>query len=269
MRLHVSDDHYQGAPHFDIRVDGIEVASNRMTRAVHGDGQWGDVQLTGNFGADGPHKVAIHFTDDAYDGSVSTDKNLYIDYIEINGKRYEGEAAKNNAASGHEAFDPKAAVMASNGWVTFYTDSKAASASVANEDAVSAGGLGKTIVGTTANEVLHGTAGGDILRGFGGTDTLTGGAGKDLFVFNNPTSHDNAITDFTPGQDVLWVKGLMKGYTGSRPFADHILSISDSAAGAVISVDPDGNGGQGGHAVVTLQHVTADQLKIGHDYYWH
>jgi Ca2+-binding RTX toxin-like protein len=258
IKLHVSGDQYQGTPHFDVRVNGLDVASHLTTRAVHGNGQWSDVQVSGDFGPSGPQKVAIHFTDDAYGGTASTDKNLYVDYVEINGKRYQGETATNHAAAGNEAYDPKAAVMASDGWMAFNTGSKAAGASEP----------GHTIVGTNADETLQGTAGADIVRGFGGSDKLTGGAGADTFVFNNPASHDNVITDFAAGLDKLWVKGLMKGYSGSHPFADHVLSISDSAAGAVISFDPDGNGPQAGHTLVTLQHVTADHLKAS-DFIWH
>jgi Ca2+-binding RTX toxin-like protein len=64
---------------------------------------------------------------------------------------------------------------------------------------------GKTIVGTSGNDVLVGTAGNDTIRGLagndtingaGGADTLSGGKGHDLFVFHAGEADGDLILDF-------------------------------------------------------------------------
>jgi hypothetical protein len=35
--------------------------------------------------------VSVRFTNDAYEGKAETDRNMYVDAIEVNGKRFEAE----------------------------------------------------------------------------------------------------------------------------------------------------------------------------------
>jgi hypothetical protein len=111
--LRVSADHYQGAPHFDVTVDGKVVSANLTTTAVHNKGEWVDLTVRGDFDPT-PETVAITFKDDAWAGTRSTDKNLYVDYIKVNGQRFEGESIMPN-----KDYDPNAGVMLSNGTLTF------------------------------------------------------------------------------------------------------------------------------------------------------
>jgi Ca2+-binding RTX toxin-like protein len=94
-------------------------------------------------------------------------------------------------------------------------------------------GNGATVFRETGNDVLIGGAGNDVLIGgnngiavVGGLlgDYLTGGAGNDAFVFHletitdsltvstelgkstNPTLKQDFITDFTPGQDTIFIQ---------------------------------------------------------------
>ena len=52
--------------------------------AAHSAGATQDFSLSGNFGA-GPHAVAVNFVNDLWDGSASTDRNLYVQAIALNG----------------------------------------------------------------------------------------------------------------------------------------------------------------------------------------
>jgi Ca-dependent carbohydrate-binding module xylan-binding len=115
VTLRVSGDHYKGAPHFNVAVDGKTVATNLSTTAVHNNGEWVDVKVWGDF-SKSPKTVSVTFTDDQWGGTNSTDKNLYVDYIAVNGKRYEGESVSPNKA------DPHAAALWSNGALTFAID---------------------------------------------------------------------------------------------------------------------------------------------------
>jgi Ca2+-binding RTX toxin-like protein len=126
------------------------------------------------------------------------------------------------------------------------------------------------IVGGNGNDVLNGGAGNDVLQVGTGANQLTGGAGKDVFVFAAKVDHDNVIHDFTVGTDMIDLRGAMKDYAGTNPVADHTLSlVANSAGGTNIMLDPDGNGSQAGHLLVTVEHVTSAQLQSGHDYIWH
>ena len=103
-------------------MDGKTVATNLSTTAVHNNGEWVDVKVWGDF-SNSPKTVSVTFTDDEWGGTNSTDKNLYVDYITVNGKRYEGEAVSPNKDHSNTA-----AALWSNGTLTFATDGSAASA---------------------------------------------------------------------------------------------------------------------------------------------
>jgi Ca2+-binding RTX toxin-like protein len=119
--------------------------------------------------------------------------------------------------------------------------------------------------------VLNGGAGNDVLQVGTGANQLTGGAGKDLFVFSDKAAHDNVIHDFAVGSDMIDLKAAMSstGYAGSNPLADKYLSLVAHGTGTDIMIDPDGNGAQAAHLLVTVENVLPAQLKIGADYVWH
>jgi Ca2+-binding RTX toxin-like protein len=128
------------------------------------------------------------------------------------------------------------------------------------------------IVGGNGNDVLNGADGNDVLQVGTGASQLTGGAGKDVFMFSAKADQGNVIHDFTVGTDVIDLTGAMKstGYAGSDPVADHYLSlVANSTGGTNIMIDPDGNGAQAAHLLVTVENVTTAQLHIGADYVWH
>ena len=119
--------------------------------------------------------------------------------------------------------------------------------------------LGNLITSNGVGASLNGAAGDDILVSNGGRDTLTGGAGHDVFRFVATPSGAARITDFTRGQDVLDLRPLLGGYSGSSPVIDGFVSFgSDGAGGTMIYVDMDGPvGPQGPLAIADLVGVTS------------
>lgn len=87
--LHISGDAYQGDAQFTVSVDGNQVGGVMTATAAHGLGQTQDVTVSGNLGA-GPHVVSVAFLNDAYGGSTSTDRNLHVDGIDLNGTAIAG-----------------------------------------------------------------------------------------------------------------------------------------------------------------------------------
>ena len=116
LTLRVAADSWNGDPNFVVTVDGVQVGGVQTTSASHAKGQWQDITLTGDFGAD-PSKVAVSFINDAWGGTASTDRNLYVQSLTLNGTTYLGSALP--ATLGPAATD--SAALNSNGTITFAT----------------------------------------------------------------------------------------------------------------------------------------------------
>jgi hypothetical protein len=83
--LNLSEDAYAAADGgndalFTIGIDGVQVGGVQAAIASHMAGQTQDFAVQGNFGA-GPHDVSINFLNDAYGGTSSMDRNLYVDSV--------------------------------------------------------------------------------------------------------------------------------------------------------------------------------------------
>jgi beta-glucanase (GH16 family) len=127
------------------------------------------------------------------------------------------------------------------------------------------------IVGSDANDTINGGVGNDVIVVGSGANKLTGGTGQDMFVFAKTTDHDNVITDFVLGQDMLDLRPLTQSinYQGADPLHDHVISLAASGSGTAILIDPDGTGPGAAHTLVTVQNVAPTALKIDVDYVWH
>jgi hypothetical protein len=117
--LHVSEDAWNGDAQFLVFVDGVQQGDVQTATASHGAGQVQDLTLTGDYGAQGPDTIDIQFLNDAWGGSADTDRNLYVQGIDVNGVHFDGSSAMNDAANGHAGDDPTAAVMDINGTAEF------------------------------------------------------------------------------------------------------------------------------------------------------
>src|SRR5262249_26485455 len=122
LTLHVSGDHYAGDPQFQVFVDGQQIGGTQSVQAVHANGQWQDVTLTGNFDPNADHQIAVKFINDGWDGKLGegNDRNLYVGGGTIGDHAIAGNSAPSNTAEwGQDSWDPHAAVMVTNGTVTF------------------------------------------------------------------------------------------------------------------------------------------------------
>ena len=87
MTLHLSEDAWNGNAQFTLSIDGKVVSTAQDVVSLHSTSAWDTVTFAGSFGA-GSHKIGVNFTNDAYGGSASTDRNLYVNGIEVNGTHY-------------------------------------------------------------------------------------------------------------------------------------------------------------------------------------
>ena len=92
LTVALSEDAYQGDAQFILFLDGKQVTTAQSVSALHGNGQTQSITYTGNFGA-GSHTVGVQFTNDAYGGTSSTDRNLYVNSVVLNGSTVSGASA--------------------------------------------------------------------------------------------------------------------------------------------------------------------------------
>jgi hypothetical protein len=90
--INVAEDAYLGDAQFTISVDGTQIGDIRTATASHASGQSQSFALDGAL-ANGTHHVGITFINDAWGGSSSTDRNLYITGATLNGQTVAGSAA--------------------------------------------------------------------------------------------------------------------------------------------------------------------------------
>ena len=84
FRFSLSEDAYLGDAQYTISVDGMQQGGTLTEAANHAAGMSQTVSVAGNFGT-GPHAVTINFLNDAYGGTATTDRNLYVGSIAYNG----------------------------------------------------------------------------------------------------------------------------------------------------------------------------------------
>ena len=104
LDLHISEDAWNGNAQFTVSINGQTVGGTYTATASHAAGATQDFSLAGNWGQ-GVKSVAVSFINDAYGGTASTDRNLYVDQVS-----YDGQAATGAPAA-----------LYSNGTKTFAT----------------------------------------------------------------------------------------------------------------------------------------------------
>jgi hypothetical protein len=92
LALQVSEDAWNGNAAFTVSVDGKQVGGDYTTSALHSSGDAGTFLLTGDWGS-GINDVQVRFINDAYNGTPTTDRNLYVNSISENGVTYAGTSA--------------------------------------------------------------------------------------------------------------------------------------------------------------------------------
>lgn len=107
----------------------------------------------------------------------------------------------------------------------------------AGNDVLLGGDGNDALLGGAGFDRLNGGAGNDVLDAGSGTpvsatnhvtDLLTGGAGNDTFVFDTPGFGNDAVTDFTSGQDHLSLAKLPVTFDQLDTNHDGVLDVNDT-----------------------------------------
>jgi len=87
--------------------------------------------------------------------------------------------------------------------------------------------------GLRGEDRLDGGEGADVLAGGDGADDLTGGAGSDTFVFYAGETGVDTIKDYTLGEDVIDISGLIGDAYGvvSSDLADFVQIVEPTGKG--------------------------------------
>ncbi|MHA3977153.1 calcium-binding protein [Halovulum sp. GXIMD14794] len=97
------------------------------------------------------------------------------------------------------------------------------------------GGRGDDVLrGGAGNDRLEGGEGDDVLRGGRGDDMLEGGDGADVFLFRAAQQGWDEITDYTPGEDLMALRGA-EGWLEQN--GDDVLLLWGSAEAGVRILD--------------------------------
>jgi beta-glucanase (GH16 family) len=102
LMLNLSEDAYLGDAQFTVAVDGVKLAAAQAVTTLHSSGgfeSFGFADLL----ATGAHDVAVSFLNDAYGGTSSMDRNLYVNGASVNGVAVTG-AASNLFSAGTNHF---------------------------------------------------------------------------------------------------------------------------------------------------------------------
>ncbi len=97
--LAMAEDAYQGDAQFTVSLDGTQLGGVLTTQALHSLGQTQNFTFNGAWGAAGPHVVTVSFLNDAWGGSASLDRNLYVGAVTFDGTAQQTNVEQSSAGS--------------------------------------------------------------------------------------------------------------------------------------------------------------------------
>ena len=89
LTLNISEDAWKGDAQYTVSVDGNQIGGILTATASHATSQFQTVTFSGFWGAS-PHQISVDFLNDAWGGTITTDRNLYV-----SGASHDGVAAPN------------------------------------------------------------------------------------------------------------------------------------------------------------------------------
>ena len=247
----VSEDAWMGDAQFTLAVDGNQIGGVQTAAASHSLKQTQAFTLDGNFGP-GAHTVTADFLNDAYDGTSSTDRNLYVDSIGAGGTTTAVNIALLGAGSiGATVTLPSTAVAG----VTLGKGSSSIAVSVSEDawmgdaqftlavDGNQIGGVQTATALHSQNQVQAFTLNGD----FGpGAHTVTADFLNDAYGGTSSTDRNIYVDNISAGATTTAVNVALMG-DGSQNFTATLPSptaLNAATAASVGSASPSSASGQ-------------------------
>ncbi len=92
VTVNLSEDYYLTNAQCTVTVDGQQVGGVQTISAIHSQGHYDALTFRGQFGI-GTQTIGVTFLNDAYGGSPSLDRNLYVNSVAVNGATLGGTSA--------------------------------------------------------------------------------------------------------------------------------------------------------------------------------
>ena len=155
----ISQDAYKGDAQYTVSVDGKQIGGTLTAHASHAAGQSDTVTLKGDW-AVGDHKVSVNFLNDAYDGTASTDRNLYVDTATYNDAAVSGSqlALKSAGTQAFTLHDTSSVAAAGNPAPTSTTPASTTPSSASSPIATSVGSGSDQLVFKISQDAYKGDA---------------------------------------------------------------------------------------------------------------
>ena len=199
----VSEDAWMGDAQFTLAVDGAQIGGVQTATALHSQNQFEAFTLDGDFGA-GAHTITATFLNDAYNGTSSTDRNLYVDSIGAGGTTTAVNAALlGDGSRNFIATLPSPTTL--NAATATPTGSTSPSSASGQVEAIS---LGSGAASVTLS----------------GNNTVQAGSGADLFNLISGNNSNDTINNFKSTTDRVH----LVGYNLPNPVASVVMMGSDS-----------------------------------------
>lgn len=248
LTFKLSQDAYLGSAKYNLLVDGVKVNPIELTAvALHGSGVADTVTVKGNWGT-GVHNVGVQFLNDAYGGSSTTDRNLYV----------ESAAFKDDAATASVTLAGSTAALMSE-------ETKALSFMVLPTPASVTLGTGPDTLSIRISQ--------DAYQGSAQYNVLVDGAKMNASPLTAVSAHGSGMSDtvtvkgdWAAGKHLVGVQFLNDAYGGSAAtdcnlyvdgilFKDDVASTAVSLPGSTLALMASGTQtmsfSDGGHAVST------------------
>jgi len=254
LTLGVSEDAYLGNAQFTVSVDGKQLGGTFTATTLRAPGISQNFIFNGDFGS-GQHSVAVNFLNDAWAGTPTTDRNLYVNAVTYNGTNTNQSAAlmgggpKTFAISGgttpavsetgdHGSLQKNLTQVGSYtvGSDTFVLSSgnvTAVTLGTGTAQIKFIGASSDTLTGGTGQAVVIADAGSNKFVAGAGSLDVTGGGGRDAYVFH-ANSGMLSVRDFSLAKgDTLSVDKALQG---------SLQQTSDGQGGTMLGFGAAGHG---------------------------
>jgi uncharacterized protein (TIGR01370 family) len=183
--LAISEDAYLGNAQFTVSLDGRPLGGTFTATALHSANTSQNFVFNGDFGA-GAHTLAVNFINDAWAGTATTDRNLYVNAVTYGGTNTSQSAAL--MAGGPRTFavsggtTPAVSETGDHGSLQ-KTLSQVGSYTVGGDTFVlKSGNAAAVTLGTGASQIKFLGAGSVILTAGAGQSVVTADAGANRFT---------------------------------------------------------------------------------------
>jgi hypothetical protein len=85
LTLNMAEDAWQDDAQFTVKIDGTQMGGTYTATAPHVSGASQAFTIAGIAESFSPHDIAISFLNDAFGGTVATDRNLYVNSLQFDG----------------------------------------------------------------------------------------------------------------------------------------------------------------------------------------